>query len=140
MEGRTSVALLLYIFSIAAVQFSHADISCPRGIGASIASVAAPSIQICNDVSSWTSDNFKSSSTGLTSEIAPSERYRRIKRNLAYAQEGLFDRIYSRARIARSDAVGVWVERISWTVARPISSAGCISVWGRFFPAASALP
>jgi len=68
------------------------------------------------------------------------ERYRRIKRNLAYAQEGLFDRIYSKAKIARKGAVGFWVERMSWTVARPISSAGWISVWGRFFPAALALP
>jgi hypothetical protein len=41
--------------------------------------------------------------------------------------------------IARSGAVGVWAERISWTVASPISSAGWISVWGRFFPALLAL-
>lgn len=44
----------------------------------------------------------------------------------------------SKQIMARSDAWGVEVDKMSWTVASPISSAGWTSVRGRFLPGGSA--
>ena len=85
----------------------------PLGGGARKASVAPPSIQICSKVSSWTSDGFRSSSIDFTDDKAPVRRYSLIRRNLAWAQEGLLERMYSKQSIARRGADVDWVVRMS---------------------------